>query len=168
MRIIERGRGDSPIEIVVPTADADGSLVERCLSSVRKSFSSELHLVIVENHGPSFSFPASINAGVDRTSSDVLVLNDDAWLAGDAISELQRARRRLGEGVYQLYVHDGHGRPHDIGWRLDSSLLGPLIYAATHLAPFSSLRKLANGTMLPIFYQRVPRPGFDGFSFAAT
>jgi hypothetical protein len=168
MRIREFGPSQSPIEVVVPTADIEGSLFKRCFQSIRESSESDVHMVAVEERGPSFSFPVSINSGISRTSQDILLLNDDAWLSHGALSEIRRARSRFGEGVFQLYVHDEQARPHDVGWRIDTSMLGPIRYAIRYFAPFTVLRSVARGTMLPIFYERHPRPGFDGFSFTAA
>ena len=168
MKVVEFGSPSSAIEVVVPTADIDGDWFRGCLKALEDSTLHPVHIVAVESSGPEFNFPRSVNTGLARTRNDVLVLNDDAWLAPDALSALMAARTRWGEGVYQCYIHLPNGTLHEIGWSLDRSVFAPVRYAVRLRAPFATLRKLATGTFYPFMPHKTPTDGFDGFSFNAS
>ena len=168
MRILEFGRTAASMEVVVPTASVDGHWFQTCLRSIQQSTWDDVHVVAVEDSGPSFRFPKSANAGIRRTTKDVLLLNDDTRLAPNALEELLRARKKHGEGAYQMYVHDSDGRPFEIGWWCDYSFWAPVRYAVRLVAPFATFRKLITGTFLPFFPYDVPRDGFHGFTFSAS
>src|SRR5437867_10268267 len=161
MNFHEYGPAESPIEVVVPTADVHGRWFPACLRSIEASSQGRGRTVAVESSGPDFNFARSVNAAVNRTRNDILILNDDATLAVGAYQALLRARRAAGDGVYQLFIHLADGRPSEIGWYFDPSILAPLRYAWRIRGPFATVRKLRDGTFYPFLPLRKPRDGFD-------
>lgn len=168
MNIHEHGPAESPIEVVVPTADVDGRWFPACLRSIQASSQRSTRVIGVESSGPGFNFARSVNVGVSHARGDVLILNDDVRIAPGALDALVRARHAYGEGVYQCYVHGMNGSPSEIGWWYDPSILGPVRYAFSIRGPIATVRKLAKGELYPFLPFRFPADGFDGFSFNAS
>ena len=175
MNVVEFGNPGSALTIVVPTADIHGKWFPRCVESIRRFNTLDVHVVGVESSGSEFNFSRSVNAGITLASKDVLILNDDTLLGSKTLEALVEARAANGEGVYQAYVHCLDGSPHDIGWSYQDGIVpflktaaATLRYAAPGPARRAALRAIAMTNIYPFHYHRVPTDGFDGFSFNAT
>jgi len=172
VKILEIEAPESLLDVVIPTADIRGTLFRDCIASLQGATSSPCRIVAVESSGTAFNFSRSINAGLSKSTQDVLILNDDTRLARGSIDALLQARGKFGEGAYQCYVHTFDGRPRNIGWSYDRSAFGPIKHAlqlrAPLSAPIATIRYLATGTFYRFRLHRTPVDGFDGFSFDAA
>ncbi len=161
--------------MVVPTASIEGRWFPRCLSSIRQAAPEGIHVIAVESSGSEFNFSHSVNVGMGQAPGDVIVLNDDVFLARDALTILTASRRRCGEGIYQPYIFGLDGAPHDIGWSIQRGLIpfakkavGSFVRSPRGQARRAALRAVLMTNVYPIAYHQSPVEGFDGFSFSVA
>jgi GT2 family glycosyltransferase len=117
-RGLDRHPPGTPVEltVVVPTLDAAGDRLRRCVGAVQRHTDVPYELVIVDNGAPPQGFTAPVNAGLRAArGAFAVVLNDDVEVLAGWWPPLRRA---LGDGAAVAFPHtlDGTMRDDFAAW----------------------------------------------------
>jgi GT2 family glycosyltransferase len=99
-----------PIRIIIPTASSNGDNFKKCMEHISRSELPEgTFVTVVISSGSDFSFSKSINYALSMVrDEDILLLNDDCFVRGNAIKNVISSIKE-NDGVVGalLYYPDG-------------------------------------------------------------
>jgi hypothetical protein len=143
--VVKQIHGDSGIPIIIPVADANDAITNRCLDNLETCTALPLKVFLVESLGDSFRWGKSMNAGIQAAGQTdfVIGMDSDAFPKPGAIEKLIafcQSDSRLGyvgvKIINPTFVN--------LGW-VDR---GPIRYFLSSIklkAPFHAMRRLMKG-----------------------
>jgi GT2 family glycosyltransferase len=148
MRIVTKdvNEGAHQAAVVMPVADAEDDIAQRCLDNLGKTTRVPLRVFLVESSGSEFAYGRSVNAGIAAAEGfDIIIgMDSDAFPREGAIErllEFMRAHPQVGFSGARIV---SPGTDPNIGWVLQS--MGWFVVNALKArAPLFALRRILKG-----------------------
>lgn len=144
------------VGVVVPTADARGTLVRACVDAAHAAARGlDVAVEVVESKGPDFRFSRSINRGMaaTRDADAWLLLNDDCVLDEGCLAALAGAADAdPAVGLVGAVLRYPDGGIQHAGGYIPVTPAEFLVAGARHRAPFWAVRRIRENRWQPAHY----------------